>query len=358
MEHFKAACVQAAPVYMDLQGTVAKAVGLIGEAAANGARLIAFPETWIPGYPWFIWLGAPAWGLQFIPEYHSNSLALDSDEMRALCAAAKDNQLYVLMGFSEKAGGSRYMAQALIGPEGQIIYSRRKLKPTHVERTAFGDGDGSDFRVADTPLGKIGSLNCWEHLQPLSRMAMYSMNEEVHVAGWPSFCCYRDIAYALGPEVNIDGASLMYAVEGGCYVLASVAVTGQDCFDTLCDTPDKVHLLNPRTGKPGGGYSMIFGPDGRKLAEPIPEDQEGILYAELDPAMIAIAKAATDPVGHYARPDVLSLILNRSTRNVVQVVDDEPSKQTDERDGASIAVPATVRSGNSTDSSDGGQQDV
>ena len=103
---------------------------------------------------------------------------------------------------------------------------------------------------------------------------------------------------------------------------------------------------------------MIFGPDGRKLAEPIPEDQEGILYAELDPAMIAIAKAATDPVGHYARPDVLSLRLNRSTRNVVQVVDDEPSKQTDERDGASIAVPATVRSGNSTDSSDGGQQDV
>ena len=323
MEQFKAACVQAAPVYMDLQGSVAKAVSLIDEAAVNGAQLIGFPETWIPGYPWFIWLGAPAWGLQFIPQYHSNSMSVDSDEMHTLCAAAKKGGIYVLIGFSEKAGGSRFMAQALIGPEGQILYTRRKLKPTHVERTMFGDGDGSDFHVAETPLGNIGSLNCWEHLQPLSRMAMYSMHEEIHVAGWPSFCLYRDMAYALGPEVNIDGASMMYAVEGGCYVLASVAVTGLDCFDMLCDTPDKTQLLNPRTGKPGGGYSMIFGPDGRKLVDPIPEDQEGILYAELDPAMIAIAKAAADPVGHYARPDVVSLLINRTKRSVVHETCDE-----------------------------------
>jgi aliphatic nitrilase len=240
-----------------------------------------------------------------------------------LCAAAKKGGIYVLIGFSEKAGGSRYMSQALIGPEGQILYTRRKLKPTHVERTVFGDGDGSDFRVAETPIGNIGSLNCWEHLQPLSRMAMYSMHEEIHVAGWPSFCLYRDMAYALGPEVNIDGASMMYAVEGGCYVLASVAVTGQDCFDMLCDSPDKAQLLNPRTGKPGGGFSMIFGPDGRKLVDPIPEDQEGILYAELDPAMIAIAKAAADPVGHYARPDVVSLLINRTKRSVVHETCDE-----------------------------------
>jgi len=336
MERFTAACVQASPVYMDLQGSVAKAVQLIGEAAGNGARLIAFPETWIPGYPFFAWLGAPAWGLQFIPQYHDNSMAVDSDEMRTLCAAARDNGIYVLIGFSEKVAGSRYMAQALIGPDGQLLYTRRKLKPTHVERSIFGDGDGSDFCVADTPLGNIGSLNCWEHLQPLSRMAMYTMNEEIHVAGWPSFCMYRDMAYALGPEVNIDGASMMYAVEGGCYVLASVAVTGQDCFDLLCDTPDKVHLLNPRTEKPGGGYSMIFGPDGKKLVEPIPEDQEGILFAELDPAMIAIAKAVADPVGHYARPDVLSLVINRSKREVMHEAHDEPRELMNERGGASV----------------------
>ena len=335
MERFKAACVQAGPVYMDLEGSVAKAIRLIGEAAANEARLIAFPETWIPGYPWFVWLGTPAWGLQFIPQYHANSMEVDSDEMRALCEAARNGEIYALIGFSEKAGGSRYMAQALIGPDGELLYTRRKLKPTHVERSVFGDGDGSDFCVAATPLGNIGALNCWEHLQPLSRMAMYSMDEEIHVASWPSFCLYRDMAYALGPEVNIDGASMMYAVEGGCYVLASVAVTLQDCFDMLCDTPDKAQLLNPRTGKPGGGYSMIFGPDGQKLVEPIPEDEEGILYADLDPAVISIAKAAADPVGHYARPDVLSLLINRSKRSVVQEVHDEPPEPTNDDWGRS-----------------------
>ncbi len=314
--NFKAAVVQAAPVFMDLPGCVAKAIKLIDEAAANGAKLIAFPETWIPGYPWWLWLGAPAWGLQFVPRYHANSMRVDGPEMAQLGAAAARGNINVMMGFTEIDGGSLYMAQALIGDDGKLIYARRKLKPTHVERTLFGEGDGSDFQVADTSVGRVGGLCCWEHLQPLSKYAMYSMHEQVHVAAWPSFTLYRGGAYALGHQVNM-AASQTYAVEGSCYVLAAVALTGQDTFDMLCDTPDKTAMLNPETGKPGGGFSMIFGPDGRPLCEPLAEDKEGILYADISLPMIAVAKAAADPVGHYSRPDVTRLMLDTTRRRPV-----------------------------------------
>jgi nitrilase len=313
---FKAAVVQAAPVFMNLQGSVEKAVRLIDEASAAGAKLIAFPETWIPGYPWWLWLGPPAWGLQFVPAYHANAMRNDGPEMAALQAAAKRGGINVVMGYTEIDGGSLYMAQAFIGDAGQLLFVRRKLKPTHVERTLFGEGDGSDFQVVDSNVGRVGALCCWEHLQPLSKYAMYSMHEQVHVASWPSFTLYRGAAYALGHQVNL-AASQTYAVEGSCYVLAAVAITGQDTFDMLCDTPEKRHLLNPETGKAGGGFSMIFGPDGRPLCEHLPEDQEGLLYADISLPMISVAKAAADPVGHYSRPDVVRLMLDRSRRRPV-----------------------------------------
>jgi nitrilase len=315
-QNFKAAVIQAAPVFMDLQATLAKTIVLIDEAAANGAKLVAFPETWLPGYPWWLWLGAPAWGLQFVPRYHANSMRVDGPEMDAIGQAAARNNINVMIGFTEIDGGSLFMAQALFGDDGKLIYARRKLKPTHVERTLFGEGDGSDFRVADTSVGRVGGLCCWEHLQPLSKYAMYSMHEQIHVAAWPSFTLYRGGAYALGSQVNM-AASQVYAVEGGCYVLAAVAITGNDTFDMLCDTPDKRAMLNPETGKAGGGYSMIFGPDGRPLCEPLAEDVEGILYADISLPMISVAKAAADPVGHYSRPDVTRLMLDTTRRRPV-----------------------------------------
>jgi nitrilase len=216
------------------------------------------------------------------------------------------------------------MSQAIIDPNGELLLSRRKLKPTHIERTIFGEGDGSDLRVVDAPFGRLGALNCWEHVQPLMKMAMYAQHEEVHVASWPSLSIYRDIAYALGPEVN-NAASLIYAVEGGCFVLAPCAVISQEMFDVLCDTPQKAHLLNPRTDKPGGGFTVIYGPDGRALCEPLAEDQEGILYAQLDPKLITLAKATADPIGHYARADAVRLVINRSKRRVVTEINSAPT---------------------------------
>jgi aliphatic nitrilase len=320
MKKIKAAAVQAAPVFMNLDASIDKAAQWIDEAARNGAEVVAFPETWLPGFPWFIYLGNPAESLAFFPRYHDNSMAVDSPQMRRLQGIVKRAGVTVVMGFSERDRGSRYMAQAIIGPDGELLLARRKLKPTHIERTVFGEGDGSDLRVIDAPFGRLGALNCWEHVQPLMKMAMYAQHEEVHVAAWPSLSIYRDIAYALGPEVN-NAASMIYAVEGGCFVLAPCAVISQEMFDMLCDTRQKAHLLNPRTDKPGGGFSMIYGPDGRALCEPLPEDREGILYADLDPVLITLAKATADPTGHYARADAVRLVVNRTKRRVMTEID-------------------------------------
>lgn len=316
MKAIRAAAVQAAPVFLDLEASIDKAAAYIEEAARGGAELVAFPETWLPGFPWFIYLGTPAEALNWFPRYHENSLAVDSPGMRRLQGIVKRVGVTVVMGFSERAAGSRYMAQAIIGPDGQLLLARRKLKPTHIERTVFGEGDGSDLIVVDAPFGRLGALNCWEHVQPLVKMAMYAQHEEIHVAAWPSLSIYRDIAYALGPEVN-NAASMIYAVEGGCFVLAPCAVISQEMFDMLCDTPQKARLLNPRTGRAGGGFTVIYGPDGRSLCAPLPEDQEGILYADLDPVQITLAKATADPTGHYARGDALRLVVNRTRRTVL-----------------------------------------
>jgi len=312
----KVAAVQAAPAFLDIDAAVDKAVRLIDEAAASGASLVAFPETWIPGYPFWIWLGAPAWAIMrgFVSRYFDNSLTYDSPQAERLRDAASRNKVTVVMGLSERAGGSLYIAQWIIGPNGETIAQRRKLKPTHAERTVFGEGDGSHLAVHTLPIGRLGALCCWEHLQPLSKYAMYAQNEQIHVASWPSFSLYDPFAHALGAEVN-NAASQIYAVEGSCFVLAPCAVVSQEMIDLMCDTPDKHQLIHV-----GGGFTVIYAPDGARIGDTLPPDQEGIVYADIDLAMIPVAKAAADPAGHYARPDVTRLLFNNRPANRVEAL--------------------------------------
>lgn len=312
---YKVAVVQAAPAWLDLDATVDKTVALIQEAAAGGAKLVAFPETWVPGYPWHIWLGAPAWaiGRGFVQRYFDNSLAYDSPQAERIRQAARKARINVVLGLSERDGGSLYIAQWLIAANGETIAQRRKLRPTHSERTVFGEGDGSHLAVYPVPeLGRIGALCCWEHLQPLSKYAMYAQNEQVHVAAWPSFSLYDPFAHALGWEVN-NAASKVYAVEGSCFVLAPCAVVSKAMIDELCDTEDKRALLHE-----GGGHAVIYGPDGSALAAKLPEGQEGLVYADIDLGAIGVAKNAADPAGHYSRPDVTRLLLNNKPARRVE----------------------------------------
>lgn len=314
-QKYKVAVVQAAPVWLDLDATVDKTVALIEAAAAAGARLIAFPETFIPGYPWHIWLGAPAWaiGRGFVQRYFDNALSYDSPQAETIRVAVQRAGLTAVIGIAERDGGSLYIAQWLIGPDGETIAKRRKLRPTHAERTVFGEGDGSDLAVHDrADIGRLGALCCWEHMQPLSKFAMYAQNEQVHVAAWPSFSLYDPFAHALGAEVN-NAASKIYAVEGSCFVLGPCAIVSPEMIEELCDSPEKHAFLHS-----GGGHAVIFGPDGSSLADKLPPDQEGLIYADIDLGMIGVAKNAADPAGHYSRPDVTRLLLNKTRAKRVQ----------------------------------------
>ncbi|MBF6248983.1 carbon-nitrogen hydrolase family protein [Nocardia farcinica] len=331
-DSFRAAAVQAAPVWLDGAATVDKCVALIEEAADNGAALIAFPETFVPGYPWWLWLDSPAWGMQFVARYFDNSLALDGPLFARLREAARRSAITVVTGHSERDGGSLYMGQAIIGADGEVLAARRKLKPTHVERTVFGESDGSNLTVVDTELGRLGALCCWEHLQPLTKYAMYSQHEQIHVAAWPSFAVYRGAAYALGPEVN-TGAARQYAVEGQCFVLSPCAVIDEAGVELFCDTPAKRELLLP-----GGGFAQIYGPDGRELGTALPETEEGLVYADLEASAVAVAKSAADPVGHYSRPDVLQLLWDPRPRSVVRQVALSAASPAESADDAEPAV--------------------
>lgn len=315
-QSFKAAVVQAAPVFMDLDATVDKGIAMIEQAARSGARLIAFPECWVPGYPWWAWLSAAAHNVKYFAPYHENSLVVGSPACERLGDAARANRIFVSMGASERDHGSLYMAQLLFDDNGDLIQSRRKLKPTFVERTVFGEGDGSDIEVSTTSIGRIGQLNCWEHLQPLTKYAMYSLHEQIHIGAWPSFSCYPQ-AYSLGHELNTS-VSRVYAAEGQCFVLAACALISPEMVELLAETPAQRELIAA-----GGGYSRIFAPDGNSLCEPLGPEEEGIVYADIDLGAIALAKCFADPVGHYARPDVTQLLLNRAAAPPVQFTESQ-----------------------------------
>jgi len=277
---FKVAAVQAAPVFMDLHGTVKKTIKFIEEAAKGGAKLVNFAETWIPGYPLWAWVGPVANSMMSVIPYNENSLEIDSDEFRSIQTAARKNDIFVCFGFSERHRGTLYISQALIDNNGEIVFTRRKLKPTHVERTIFGNGDGSDFQVAETEIGNVGALACWEHIQPLSKYVMFNDNEQIHCAAWPFLSMYEGIAYSLGA-----------------------------------------------------------GPDGSQISEDLPGDQEGLVYADIDLSMIHIARAAADPAGHYARPDVVQVLLDRTKKTpVVEKTLSQPSPVEDDDNRLSEAV--------------------
>lgn len=296
----KIAIAQYAPAVLDLQGCVEKACLLIKQAAKERVRLLAFPETWIPVYPVWADMGTfSQWGNErskkLFARLHRNSLAIGSPEFRTIAAACKKAKMYVVLGVNERYNKSLYNSLLFFNDKGELIGHHRKLVPTFGERLIWGHGDGEGLQVHDTPFGKIGGLICWEHWMPPARQVLHQQGEVIHIASWPHGKEHHQIA------------SRHYAFEGRCFVLAAAMYLEKNMFpkeyelwDELKQQPDI--LLN--------GGSAVIGPDGTYIVEPV-YGKEALIIAEIETERALEESITLDVAGHYSRPDVFELIVNR-----------------------------------------------
>ncbi len=307
---FKVAAAQAAPVFLDRVATIDKACDLIATAGREGARLVVFPEAFIPTYPDWVWAIPPGEeGMlnELYAELLANSVTIPSEATDRLCRAARLANAYVVMGMSERnaeaSGGSMYNTLMYIDGQGQILGKHRKLVPTGGERLVWAQGDGSTLEVYDTPLGKLGGLICWENYMPLARYTIYAWGTQLYVAatwdrGQPWLSTLRHIAK-----------------EGRVYVIGSCIALRKDDIPNHYTFKQKFYAEGDEWINIGD--SAIVNPEGEFIAGPV-RKQEEILYAEIDPRMMRGPKWMLDVAGHYARPDVFQLTVNRDVRSMIR----------------------------------------
>jgi aliphatic nitrilase len=293
----KVAAAQIRPVLFSLDGSVQRVLSAMAEAAEQGVELIVFPETFLPYYPYFSFVEpAVLMGRSHLALYEQ-AVTVPGPATTVIAAAARQHGMHVLLGINERDGGSLYNTQLLIDRGGEIVLKRRKITPTYHERMVWGQGDGSGLKVVDTSLGKIGSLACWEHYNPLARFALMAQGEEIHCAQFPGSL--------VGQIFSEQTAVTMrhHALEAGCFVICSTAWLDPKDYGAI--TPD----ASLHKAFQGGCHTAVISPEGRYLAGPLPEG-EGLAIAELDRSLITKRKRMMDSVGHYSRPDLLGLRIN------------------------------------------------
>lgn len=307
----KAAIVQQPPVYLDKAKSLERAVELMTEAAAQSCGLIVFPETWLPGYPTFVWRLTPGADMKKMDELFAlsqeNSVDLSKDELAPIREAAKEHAMVVVMGHQELdgalSGSTLFNSVAIIDADGRLLNNHRKLMPTNPERMIWGFGDGSTLNVVETAVGRIGALLCWENYMPLARYALYAQNIDIYVAPtWDS----GDSWLATMRHI---------AREGGCWVIG--CATSMQASDVPGQIPYRDELFPNADEWVNSGDAVVYIPFGGPLAGPM-HKEKGLLMADIDVAAARASRRKFDVCGHYARPDVFKLAVNRSPQSPIE----------------------------------------
>ncbi|TNE95275.1 MAG: Nit6803 family nitriliase [Gammaproteobacteria bacterium] len=293
----RAAAVQLSPDLERAGGTVVKVLNTIDEAAANGVQLIVFPETFVPYYPYFSFITPPVSAGKAHLRLYEGSITVPGPETKVIGERAKKHGMVVVLGVNERDHGSLYNTQIIFDTEGEIALKRRKITPTYHERMIWGQGDASGLKVAETAIGRIGALACWEHYNPLARYALMTQHEQIHCSQFPGSM--------VGPIFadQIEATIRHHALESGCFVVNSTGWLTDTQIESITADPAMQKALRD------GCNTAIISPEGSHLA-PAMKEGEGLVIADLDMSLITKRKRMMDSVGHYARPELLSLAIN------------------------------------------------
>lgn len=324
----RAAAVQIAPDFEQPGGTLARVCDAIDEAAGKGAQLVVFPETFVPYYPYFSFVRPPvASGAEHMRLYEQ-AVVVPGPVTDAVAERARRHRVVVVLGVNERDYGSLYNTQLVFDVDGRLVLKRRKITPTFHERMIWGQGDASGLKVAQTGIGRVGALACWEHYNPLARYALMTQHEEIHCSQFPGSLVGPIFAEQI--EVTIRH----HALESGCFVVNATGWLTDAQIESVSADPKLQKALR------GGCCTAIVSPEGQHLAEPLREG-EGIVIADLDMALITKRKRMMDSVGHYARPELLSLAINDRPAATVMSMDAgttvySPGGCVDERERESV----------------------
>ena len=308
---FKACAAHVAPVFLDADATVAKALSLIEEAARNGARLIAFPESFVPAFP--VWAGVqpPIQNHEFFKRLAAQSIEVPGPQINVLCEAARDHDIFVSIGISERSStsvGCIWNTNLLIGADGALLNHHRKLVPTYYEKLIWAPGDGAGLQVSDTEIGKVGMLICGENTNPLARYALIAQGEQVHISSyppvWPTRPSNQPGRYDLASAIRIRAGA--HSFEGKVFNVVSSAFLDKASLDALNLSREARETLEQSPQ----AVSMVIGPSGEQVSDVLC-DAEGLLYHDIDVSDCVEPKQFHDVVGYYNRFDVFDLRVNR-----------------------------------------------